>query len=135
MRLSRTITYAIQAVLYLAQTPPGEAIPCSKMARDGQMPERFLLHVLRTLVKKGILQSTRGVNGGYFLARPPEQITLHDLVKAFENPLAPDLPSLEGQTQEVREQVLKTLQLVSKAAGRELQKLNVAELVDCNGSD
>lgn len=134
MRLSRTITYAIQAVLYLAKAPPKTAIPCSEVARAGRMPERFLLQVLHALVENGILESTRGVDGGYYLARPSHKITLRDLVEAFDNPFALDLPTLKGQPQEVRKKVLRTLQQVSRAAGRELQKVSVASLVGHRGS-
>jgi Rrf2 family protein len=134
MRLSRTVVYAIQAVIYLGQMPSGEAIPCSRLAREGNMPERFLLHVLRALVKNGILNSTRGVDGGYCLARSPERISLRDLVVAFDDLLMPELPNLNGQSLNVREQLVNTLQRVSNAAGRELQKLSLAELINRNGS-
>jgi Rrf2 family protein len=135
MRLSRSTTYAIQAVVYLAQTSPEDVIPCSQMARDGQMPERFLLHVLRTLVKHGVLRSARGVDGGYALARPPDQITLRDLVEPFENPLAPHLPTMEGQSQPVYERIMGTLRVISSIARRELQKVSVAELLNRGGDD
>ena len=68
MRLSRASAYALGAVLQLAHAPAGMPVPCSQLAKHGQMPERFLLQVLRNLVNHGILVSTRGVDGGYALA-------------------------------------------------------------------
>ena len=76
MKLSRTVAYALQATLQLAQAKSGSPVPCSQLAATGHMPERFLLQVLRSLVTHGILQSTRGVEGGYTLERKPEDITL-----------------------------------------------------------
>ena len=67
MKLSRTVAYAVRATLQLAQNPSDSPVPCSKLASDGNMPERFLLQILRNLVTHGILRSTRGVDGGYTL--------------------------------------------------------------------
>jgi Rrf2 family protein len=128
MRLSRTIAYAVHATLQLGRAEPRVPVPCSQLAHDGQMPERFLLQILRSLVTHGVLESTRGVEGGYCLARPPEEITLRDIVEAFENPLEPTLPKL-GLKQHVRERLLVTLRCVSCAARKELEKLTLAELL------
>ena len=65
MKLSRTVAYAVRATLQLAQLEADGPVPCSKLANEGKMPERFLLQILRNLVTHGILRSTRGVDGGY----------------------------------------------------------------------
>jgi Rrf2 family protein len=129
MRLSRTIAYAVHAALQLGRAEPRVPIPCSQLSRDGQMPERFLLQILRSLVTHGVLQSTRGVEGGYCLSRPPDDITLRDIVEAFDNPLDPTLPELAGLNSRVRERLLSTLLCVSSAARRELEKLSLADLL------
>jgi Rrf2 family protein len=129
MKLSRTISYAIQAALYLARAAPGVPVPCSRLAREGRLPERFLLQILRCLVTHGLLQSTRGVEGGYSLARPPQQITLLDIVEAFDNPLDPSLPVLDGQSPGVRSRILRTLHDVAHTSRTTLQKLSVADLL------
>jgi len=98
------------------------------------MPERFLLQIMRSLVTHGLLHSTRGVEGGYYLARPPDQISLRDIVEAFDHPLEPSVPSLDGLPARVRERLLETLEQVSVAARQELQKLTVAELL-ASGDD
>ena len=76
MKLSRTVAYALQATLQLALSGDQEPVPCSRLAAEGKMPERFLLQILRNLVAHGILSSTRGVDGGYTLDRAPEEISL-----------------------------------------------------------
>jgi Rrf2 family protein len=129
MKLSRTITYAIQAILQLSECDEGVPIPCSQLAEAGQMPERFLLQVMRRMVQHGILRSTRGVDGGYFLARPPSEITLCDIVEAFDNPLELRLPEINGTPEKLRKRVIDTLQRASQAARRELERLTLDELM------
>ena len=80
MKLSRTVAYAVRATIQLAQTNSGAPVPCSRLASEGHMPERFLLQILRNLVTHGILHSTRGVDGGYSLERKPDDISLLDLI-------------------------------------------------------
>lgn len=129
MKVSRTIAYAIHAMLQLARGKPNVPIPCSQLAHEGRMPERFLLQILRSLVTHGLLHSTRGVEGGYYLARTPEQITLRDIVDTFDNPLEPSVPSLDGFPASVRARLIATLRRVSSAAHRELQQLTLSELL------
>ena len=82
MKLSRTVSYAVRATLQLAQLSSKGPVPCSKLAAEGKMPERFLLQILRNLVTHGILRSTRGVDGGYALVRPADQISLLEVIEA-----------------------------------------------------
>ena len=128
MRLSRTIVYAIHAVLQLAESPGDVAISRGQLAAAGPLPERFLLEVLHALVAHGLVYSTRGVEGGFSLARPPEQITLRDIFEAFDFPRRPYVPSVEGQPLAIREQLLAALDQASNAALGEFQKLTLAEL-------
>jgi Rrf2 family protein len=130
MKLSRTISYAIDAVLHLARAAPGVPVPCSQLARQGQLPERFLLQVLRCLVTHGLLNSSRGVDGGYFLSRRPGQITLLDVVEAFDNPLDPALPELNGMSPAVRASILQTLHHIAHTSRLELQKISMADLLE-----
>jgi Rrf2 family protein len=93
MQLSRTVEYALHAMLQLARSQSGVPVPNSKLAAVGVMPERFLLQVLRQLVTHGLLNSTRGVDGGYSLARDASEITLLDVIEAVEGPLVLKPPS------------------------------------------
>lgn len=129
MKLSRTIAYAIHATLQLANGERGVPIPCSQLASEGKMPERFLLQILRSMVTHGLLRSTRGVDGGYYLARAPEEISLGDIVSAFDNPLSPAIPGLDALDADVRSRILETLKGASEAAHSELGKLTMADLM------
>ena len=96
MKLSRTVAYALQATLQLAESNTTHPIPCSRLAANGAMPERFLLQILRSLVTHGILQSTRGVEGGYALVKPPDQISILEIIEAIEGPMGSSFPAADG---------------------------------------
>lgn len=128
MRLSRTIVYAIHALLQLAQETSGEPISRSQLAAAGPLPERFLLEILHSLTARGLVRSIRGVEGGFSLARPPEQVTLRDIFEAFNYPDRPFVPIVEGQPVAIRERLLAAIDQASTAALAELEKLTLAEL-------
>ncbi len=89
MELNRVTQYAILAMAQLKTD--GAPIPSSALAKLGDMPERFLLQVMRKLVTGGLVKSTRGVNGGYVLAKPAKDITLRDICEAINGcTYAPD---------------------------------------------
>ena len=132
MRVSRTMAYAVQAILQLAAADPSSTVSCGHLARHGHMPERFLLQVLRCLVTHDILISVRGVEGGYRLAKKPKDITLLDLYKAFNIPLTPGIPPTEGMSDRAKTRLHKTMQRVEGATEEELSRLTMADLL--NGS-
>ena len=59
------------------------------LAEEDGMPKKFLENILLTLKNAGILQSRKGKGGGYFLARPPEEIMVGQVIRTLEGPLAP----------------------------------------------
>ncbi|MFZ5596942.1 MAG: RrF2 family transcriptional regulator [Bacillota bacterium] len=87
MRLNQATDYAMRAVLYLSGLPFGQVVEARLIAEEEHIPIRFLLKILRLLIKGGIVESHRGVNGGYSLARQPSQITMLDVVEAMEGPI------------------------------------------------
>jgi Rrf2 family transcriptional regulator, cysteine metabolism repressor len=130
MKLSRTSSYALQAVLQLARSDSsGTPIPCSRLAADGKMPERFLLQILRSLVTHGILGSTRGVVGGYCLERSPEDISLLDVIEAVDGPVVPTLPIHEGLSDEANDKLKCVMATVTDLARRELAAIKLVHLL------
>lgn len=129
MKLSRTVSYALQATLQLAQSGSEEPIPCSKLAAAGKMPERFLLQILRNLVAHGVLQSTRGVEGGYMLQRPAKEISLLEVIEAIEGPLIASLPSGEGLPQGSHAKLERALNEITAFVRRQLQAIAISELL------
>ena len=84
MRLNQATDYAFRMVLYLASLPEGTKITGAALAEKQNIPERFLLKILRSLTKAGIMKSYRGVEGGFALQRAPKDITLFDIIDAVE---------------------------------------------------
>lgn len=123
------MAYAVQAMLQLAREKTSNPVPCSQLAHEGKMPERFLLQILRDLVNHGLLRSTRGVDGGYTLARSPAEITLMDIFDVFDNPLIPSVPPLEQLPSETRRRLSEALNRASAAARQELSRLSLADLL------
>jgi len=129
MKLSRTVGYALQATLQLAESDSGTPIPCSRLAAKGKMPERFLLQILRNLVAHGILQSTRGVEGGYALGQSPEDVSVLEVIEAIDGPLAPVLPMGEGLPAETKAKLEAALAMVTQFAREELRAVKLSDLL------
>lgn len=128
MRLSRTVVYGLRATAQLASAAPGTRLSCSELSRTGQMPERFLLQILRRLVAGGILQSSRGVDGGYCLSRPAGQVTVGDIVQALDDSLEADFPFADQFMPSARARLTTALQNAARAASGELHKLSMTDL-------
>lgn len=94
--LSRSGLYALQAALHLAQQPADEPVSAARMAEALGRPPGYLAKVLRQLGRVGILESTRGARGGYRLARPPEELTVAEVVRPFEEVTLPQVCLLGG---------------------------------------
>jgi Rrf2 family protein len=87
MRLSAKADYALRASLELAST--GEThVKAETLARAQGIPLRFLEQILLDLKHAGLVASQRGAEGGYWLAKPPGEISLADVIRAVEGPLA-----------------------------------------------
>jgi Rrf2 family protein len=130
MKLSRTVAYAVRATLQLAQCPQGMPIPCSKLASEGHMPERFLLQILRNLVTHGILRSTRGVEGGYALTRPPEQISLLEVIEAIEGPIGVAENGNGEFSDDPQPKLLDALRSITDTSRRQLDAIKFSQLLE-----
>jgi len=80
---SNTVEYALRAVVYLAYESP-DARTTAQIAEATKVPKDYLSKILQGLAKKEIVQTQRGVGGGVSLARPPEELTILDVVNAVE---------------------------------------------------
>ena len=84
MELTHRGSYAIRAVLALARAGDDEVVPARHIAREMDIPVRFLPQVLGDLSRAGIVEARLGRAGGYRLSRPPTQISLLDILEAAE---------------------------------------------------
>ncbi|MBM3672122.1 MAG: Rrf2 family transcriptional regulator [Actinobacteria bacterium] len=88
MRITAKVDYAIRALAELAAAPGEDPIKGEELAAAQDVPLRFLENILRELRHAGIVQTQRGPEGGYRLARPAREVTLADVIRAVEGPLA-----------------------------------------------
>ena len=92
MRLSKRGEYGLRAMIVLATPDQDGKIPVvqiREIAEREQMPAKFLEQILLALRNSGFLHSKMGVGGGYHLARPPSEISLGQIVRVLDGPLAP----------------------------------------------
>src|SRR5437762_6797818 len=87
MRVSAKADYALRAVIELAASADGP-VKGERIAQAQEIPLKFLENILGDLRYAGIVRSQRGVEGGYWLARPAEEITVAEVVRAVEGPIA-----------------------------------------------
>jgi Rrf2 family protein len=87
MQITRQADYAVRAVLYLAQLGSDQRAATSQIAQEQQIPPSFLAKIVSQLSVAGLLQTSRGARGGVSLARPPEDISLLEVVEAIDGPI------------------------------------------------
>lgn len=88
MRVSAKTDYAIRAALELAAAPDERPVKGERIATAQAIPLRFLENILMALRHAGLVESRRGAEGGYRLARAAGDITLADVIRAIDGPLA-----------------------------------------------
>jgi Rrf2 family transcriptional regulator, cysteine metabolism repressor len=84
MNISVKGEYALQAIFDLATQPVGEPVKIADIANRQKIPQKFLELILASLKQGGFVESRRGAEGGYRLARPADQITLGEVLKFVE---------------------------------------------------
>lgn len=88
MRISAKSDYAVRAAIVLAVARADEPVKADTIARSQEIPLKFLLNILSELKRGRIVTSHRGIHGGFLLARPAAEITVADVIRAMEGPLA-----------------------------------------------
>lgn len=84
MNISVKTEYALHAVLDLALQPAGEPVKIADIARRQKIPQKFLELILSSLKQGGFVESRRGAEGGYRLAKPANEITVGDVLSFLE---------------------------------------------------
>jgi len=87
VRVSAKADYALRAVIELAAAGDGP-VKGERVAQAQEIPLKFLENILGDLRHAGIVRSQRGIEGGYWLARPADEITVAEVVRAVEGPIA-----------------------------------------------
>jgi Rrf2 family protein len=148
MRISAKADYAVRATLELAASPERAPVKGTKLADAQAIPLQFLEQIMLDLKRAGIVRTKRGANGGYWLATDPVEVTVADVIRAVEGPLAnihdlsPEETSYPGPARRLRDvwiavrvnlrAVLEEVTLADLVAGRLPEE--VADLIDQPGA-
>jgi FeS assembly SUF system regulator len=129
LRISKLTDYATVLMAALAQREQ-DCVPASRLAEDTRLELPTVAKVLKTLAKSGLVQSIRGVNGGYRLAEAPERISVADIVRAMEGPIALTECSLESGlcSHEAQCTLRGNWQRIGQAVETALEQLSLADL-------
>jgi Rrf2 family protein len=131
MRISAKADYAVRAAVEMAAAGD-EPVKGERIAEAQDIPLQFLEHILLELKHARLVRARRGARGGYWLARPPEEITLASLIRAVEGPLAniqdqaPEQTKYPGNAERLSEVWIA----VRAALRRVLEHITVADLRD-----
>jgi Rrf2 family protein len=134
VNISAKADYAICAAVALAADDGDAPVKGEALARSQDIPTKFLENIMGDLRKAGIVSSQRGAVGGYWLARPADEVTLADVIRAVDGPLAnvrgtrPEQTAYQGVTESLVEvwiavraslrSVLEAVTLADVVAGR-----------------
>jgi Rrf2 family protein len=129
MHISAKVDYAVRALCGLAATE--NAMTASALAASQNLPEKFLESILNDLRRANLVVSRRGSEGGYLLSRPASEISLADVIRPLEGPLA-EVRGLrpEAATYEGAAESLQTVWVAVRASLRGvLEKTTIADIV------
>jgi len=135
--LSKKTKYALKAMIGLAKAEPGKPVMTGYLAESEGIPKKFLELILLDLKSLGVVQSRQGKLGGYMLRRPTNKITMGEIIRGIEGPLAP-LPcvsqSAYERCAECPDEAACGLRLVMKdvrdASSKILDNTSLADVLD-----
>ena len=133
MRISAKADYAVRAAAELASAGE-DPVKGEKIAEAQDIPLQFLEHILLELKHARLVRARRGARGGYWLAKPPEEIKIADVIRAVEGPLAniqdqaPEQTKYPGNSERLSEVWVA----VRASLRRVLENVTVADLRDGN---
>jgi Rrf2 family protein len=130
VRISAKTDYAVRTVAELATAPDGQTIKGEELARRQGIPTKFLENILSSLRTAGIVASRRGAEGGYRLARPASGVSIADVIRAVDGPLA----AVRGEAPEdleypgAAERLVDVWVAVRASLGDVLERITIADL-------
>lgn len=112
MRLSKKGEYALKALQYLSLNYHRDIIQISEIAEKERIPLKFLEQILLTLKKASVLQSKKGLKGGYRLAKDPDSISLGEVLRIIDGPQEPADCTRQTARRECKEEAECALRMV-----------------------
>lgn len=131
MQVSARVDYGMRALLELAGRGADDLVTAEELARSQEVPEKFLEGILTQLRRAGLVVSKRGADGGFRLGRPADRITVADVFRALDGPiaavrgLAPEDLEYSGAAENLRD-----VWVATRAALRSvLEEVSLADVV------
>jgi Rrf2 family protein len=88
MQITRQADYALRAIIHLARLAPNQKATTNLIAKEQNIPPSFLAKIISQLSIAGLIYTSRGAHGGVSLAKPPDKISVLDVVEAIDGPIA-----------------------------------------------
>jgi Rrf2 family protein len=129
MKLTRASSYALHAVAFMASQKSDKPVASHNIAQARGIPERFLLKVLKPLVSARVLTSIKGPNGGYKLARQPNDITMLEILEAVDGPIRGQAPFSEENSSPLNNKLETICKNSADAVRKTLEKIRISDLV------
>jgi len=117
--------YAVLALAELGRSSAGEPVPIGELAKRREVPVQFLEQLFAVLRRAGVISSQRGVKGGYRFARPPEEVTVLEIVELLDGPLGRDAEGVFGDAAGAARRVLAQT-TIADVIERELREAGAA---------
>jgi Rrf2 family transcriptional regulator, cysteine metabolism repressor len=129
MKLTRASSYALHAVAFMAVQKHDRPIASHNIAQARGIPERFLLKVLKPLVSARVLMSIKGPNGGYRLAKKPDDITMLEVLEAVDGPIRGQAPFSEESNGPLNHKLENICKQSADGVRKLLEKIRVSDLI------
>jgi Rrf2 family protein len=131
MKLTRASSYAIHALAYMGSQKHNKPVASHHIAQARGIPERFLLKVLKPLVSARVLQSIKGPNGGYRLAKAPNEISLLEVLEAVDGPIRGQASIMDEDngTSGLDRKLDQICNQAAEQVRKQFQKVRISELV------
>jgi Rrf2 family protein len=134
MRLSRKSEYALLALIDLAGNYPAKMVKIMEVANRNGIPKKYLEQIFLQLKGAGYVKSTRGANGGYELAKAPDEINLAEIIRLIDGPLASvgsaSLYFFEHTPVEKNEKLLQVFKDIRNFVADKLENTTLAQLLE-----
>jgi len=132
MKLTLKSEYALLALVYLARQPDDVLVSVKTIANEQDIPAKFLEQIMLALKRSGQVKSVKGQSGGYRLAKKPDRISLAEIIRLFDGPLAPtDSASkyfYESTPIEKEKKLLKVFKEVRDLIARKMESTTIADI-------
>jgi len=129
--ITKKSKYAIKALIYLAKQEGEAPILIEEISKEERIPKKFLEAILLDLRKAGYLGSKKGKGGGYYLIKPASEITMAEVLRLFDGPIAL-IPCVAHKYYEPCEECLDEVTCPIREVFRVIREQTVATLKDNN---